>query len=405
MIRTADQLAFASRALLRQRFRTLMQLIAMSIGVLAVVLLTGMGEGGRQYVLGEFSALGKDILIMLPGRKETSGGMPPMTGEGTRDITLQDAESILRLPDVEQIAPLVVGQSEISRGARARESLVLGANAAFFTIRQIKLARGQMLPDIPLDQPSPVCVIGETLRQELFSAESALGSWVDVDAYRCRVIGILADTGTGLGMNMSEALILPVASAMQIYNTEGLFRVMIDVRVAQDMKNLIPRVEQIMRERHDGQLDVTLITPDSILRAFDNILSILTLAIAGIGAISLFVAGVLIMNMTLITVSQRTAEIGLLKALGASSQEVRSLFVLEAVMLSLFGGLLGLTLAQLCLWGARLKFPDIPFAAPLWASSSALLIAVVCGLLFSWIPASRAAAMAPVLALAHQNGK
>lgn len=405
MIRSTDQLRFTLFALFRQRFRTLMQLIAMSIGVLAVVLLTGIGEGGRQYVLGEFSALGKDILIMLPGRKETSGGMPPMTGEGTRDITLQDAQSLLRLPDIEQIAPIVVGQSEISRGSRAREALVLGTNRAFFSIRQIALARGQILPELPLDQPSPVCVIGETLRQELFAAEAALGSWVGVDSYRCRVIGILADTGTGLGMNMSEAVILTVASAMQIYNTEGMFRVMLDVRAAQAMKSLIPQIENIMRERHDGQLDVTLITPDSIMRAFDNVLSVLTLAIAGIGAISLFVAGVLIMNMTLITVSQRTAEIGLLKALGASSREVRSLFVLEAVMLSLFGGLLGLTLAQLCLWLARLRFPDIPFAAPLWASVSALLIAITCGLLFSWLPASRAAALAPVQALAHQNAK
>ncbi len=405
MIRTRDQLNFSIRALLRQRFRTLMQLIAMSIGVLAVVLLTGLGEGARQYVLGEFSVLGKDILIMLPGRKETSGGMPPMTGEGTRDITLQDAQSLLRLPEVERIAPLVVGNAEISRGARSRETLVLGTNNAFFDIRHIQLARGQILPELPLDQPSPVCVIGTTLKQELFAAEPALGQWVGIDTYRCRVIGILADTGTGLGMNMSEALIMPVASSMQLFNTEGVFRVMIDVRSAMGMGVLSRQIEDIMRERHDGQLDVTLITPDSLLKAFDSILSVLTFAIAGIGAISLFVAGVLIMNMTLITVSQRTAEIGLLKALGASSREVRQLFVTEAVMLSLFGALLGTLLAEILLWLVRMQYPEIPFAAPLWATAAAGAIAVGCGFLFSWIPASRAAHMAPVTALQHQNGK
>ncbi len=405
MIRSDDQLRFALRAMLRQRFRTVMQLIAMSIGVLAVVLLTGLGEGGRQYVLGEFSSLGKDVLIMLPGRKETSGGMPPLSGEGTRDITLQDAQSLLRLPEVERVAPLIVGNSEISRGSLSRESLVLGTNQAFFDIRQMKLARGQALPLLPLDQPSPVCVIGDTLRKELFNAESPLGQWVGVDAYRCRVIGVLEDTGTGLGMNMSDAIILPVASAMQIFNTQGMFRVMIDVRAAQGVSRITHDIEQLMTERRNGLLDVTIVTPDSIMRAFDNVLSIMTFAIAGIGAISLFVAGVLIMNMTLITVSQRTAEIGLLKALGAASHEVRSLFILEAVMMSLLGGGLGLSLAQLCLWGARLRFPDIPFAAPLWASAAALGIAMLCGLLFSWIPANRAASQAPVLALQHQNGK
>ncbi|MDK2777500.1 MAG: ABC transporter permease [Pseudomonadota bacterium] len=405
MIRSDDQLRFTGRALLRQRFRTLMQLIAMSIGVLAVVLLTGLGEGARQYVLGEFSILGKDILLMLPGRKETSGGMPPITGEGTRDITLQDAEAVLRLPDVEAVAPLVVGKAEISRGARNRESLVIGANQAFFRIRHVELARGQILPELPLEQTSPVCVIGETLRQELFAPQPALGQWVGVDAYRCRVIGILADTGTGLGMNMNEALIMPVASSMQVFNTEGVFRVMIDVRSVLAMKSLTASIENLMRERHDGQLDVTLITPDSLLQAFDNILAILTFAIAGIGAVSLVVAGVLIMNMTLITVSQRTAEIGLLKALGASSHEVRTLFVMEAVILSLIGAVTGTALAYVFLWLARIKFPDIPFSAPLWASLSAVLLAVLCGFLFSWLPASRAASQPPVMALQNQSGK
>mgnify|MGYP000979423340 CR=1 FL=1 len=189
------------------------------------------------------------------------------------------------------------------------------------------------------------------------------------------MIGILADTGTGLGINMSDALIIPVANAMQLFNTEGLFRVMIDVRSVQAIPALISNIEQQMTMLHDGQLDVTVTTPDSLLAAFDNILLVLTLAIAGIGGISLIVAGVLIMNMTVISVSQRSAEIGLLKALGASSNEVKALFITEAAMLAVCGATLGLAIAELCLWLARQQFPDVPFNAPWWASITAVGVA------------------------------
>ena len=405
MIRPDDVLRFSLRALLRQRFRTLMQLLAMSIGVLAVVVLTGIGEGGRRYVLGEFATLGKDILVMLPGRKETTGGMPPMTGEGARDITLEDARSLLRIPGVERVAPLVVGNSRVQFDNRHRDSIVLGASADFFHIRKLAISRGQALPAMELEQTSPVCVIGNTLRQELFGNQPALGQWLRVDHYRCRVIGILAERGMGLGVNFSESLILPVASAMQLFNTEGVFRVMMDVRNPQEMPDIIRRTEQLMQSRHDGQLDVTLLTPDSLLQAFDNILAVLTLAIAGIAAISLVVAGVLVMNMTLISVTQRTAEIGLLKALGASAREVRQLFLLEATLLSLCGALLGIVLANLVLWLARQQLPDVPLAAPWWATVAAAVMAALCGLLFAWLPANKAAQLAPVDALQKQHGK
>jgi putative ABC transport system permease protein len=397
-MRWQDQLQFNLRVLSRQRFRTVMQLIAMSIGVFAVVLLTGLGEGGRQYVMAEFSVLGKDTLIIMPGRKETSGGMPPLTG-GTRDITLQDVQSLARLRNVEGVAALVVGKAEISYGGRNRDTLILGANADFFSIRNLQLQKGQMLPDMPLDQARPICIIGPQLKRELFSAQPALGQWLKISGSRCRVIGILADSGTGLSFDMNSALIMPVASSMQLFNTEGLFRVMVDVRAVSSMAKLARQIEQVMQQRHEGQLDITVITPASVLSAFDDILAVITVAIAGIGGISLFVAGVLIMNMTLISVSQRTAEIGLLKALGASSKQVRLLFVSEALMLCLAGAVLGIVIAELLLGLASMQFKDLQFIAPWWASILALLVALGCGLIFSWIPARKAASLPPVEAL------
>ena len=160
-----------------------------------------------------------------------------------------------------------------------------------------------------------------------------------------------------------------------------------------------------MKLRHDGQLDITIVTPDSLLSAFNNVLLIMTFSVAGIAAISLLVAGVLIMNMTLIGVAQRRAEIGLLKALGASSKEVRLLFITEATLLATSGAVLGMLIAEFILWGLRFKFPEVPFATPLWASVSAIGVSAIAGILFSWIPAQKAAKLPPVLALQAQAGK
>jgi putative ABC transport system permease protein len=143
MIRPVDHLRFSLRAILRQRFRTAMQLLAMAIGVLAVVLLTGIGEGGRRFVMAEFASLGSDVLIMLPGRKETTGGLPPLSGEGTRDITLEDAQSLQRISGITRIAPIVVGTSRLSVGGVSRESMVMGTNEAFVHIRNLTLRQGQ----------------------------------------------------------------------------------------------------------------------------------------------------------------------------------------------------------------------------------------------------------------------
>ncbi|MEK9714011.1 MAG: ABC transporter permease, partial [Thalassolituus sp.] len=229
MIRLQDHLTFTLRSVTRQRFRTTMQLVAMAIGVLAVVLLTGIGEGGRRFVMAEFASLGNDVLVMLPGRKETTGGLPPLTGEGTRDITLEDAQNLLRISGVKSIAPIVVGTSRLSISGLSRDSLVLGTTQDFFTIRDLNFSQGQAYKTREGSRSRAECTLGATLRDELFGPRRALGEWINVGDYRCRVTGVLTDSGTGFGFDMSNALIVPVDNAMQIFNTEGLFRVMIQI--------------------------------------------------------------------------------------------------------------------------------------------------------------------------------
>jgi len=398
-MRGPDLLRFNLRLLIGQWFRTLMTLLATAVGVAAVLLLTGMGEGARRFVLEEFNLLGNDVLIVLPGRKETTGGVPPLTGEGTRDLTIEDAEALLHLPGVRRVAPLIVGLTEVEAGGRNRELVVVGSSAELFHMRQMKTAQGRILPPLPLDRAEPVCVIGHEVRRSLFDQQPVLGRWLRTADRRCRVIGVLEDRGVSLGTDLSEAVIIPVASAQQLFNTQGLFRLFVQVQHLELIDSVKPAILELIQTRHQGERDITLITQDSLLGVFDDVLQLLTLAVGAIAAISLVVAGILIMNITLISVSQRTPEIGLLKALGASERQVHRLFLSEALMMALLGALLGVLIGYALLWSGHWLWPQFPVSVPIWALTGAVLLAIGVALVFAWLPARKAARLPPVLAL------
>ncbi len=203
-----------------------------------------------------------------------------------------------------------------------------------------------------------------------------------------------------MGMRTDELVIVPVASAHQLFNTSGLFRVLIEAKGRDIVKDVVHDAEEIMFQRHSGEKDVTVITQDAVLATFDRILTALTMAVGGIAAISLAVAGVLIMNVMLIAVAQRVKEIGLLKALGAPGQQIRNLFFAEAALLSGVGSVAGLALGYLGSFIIGLVYPTLPVAPPWWAVFAATATALGSGILFSVWPARRAARLDPVAALA-----
>jgi len=403
-MRTADVLRFASGALRGYTLRTALMLAAMSVGVAAVMLLTSLGEGARRYVTGEFASLGTNLLIILPGRSETAGGGGPamFLGQTPRDLTLDDALAVSRQPFVRRVAPLVVGSSEVSRGSRSREVPVLGTSADMLEVRHWKMAQGSFLPPSDFTLASSVCVLGAKLRDELFGSDSAIGELVRIGDRRFRVVGVLASEGSSFGMDSGESVLVPVASAQMLFNTPDLFRLLVEAR----SRESIPLVQQstlaLLAERHQGEKDVTVIAQDAILATFDKIFNALTLTVAGIAAISLAVAGILIMNVMLVAVAQRTAEIGLLKAIGATERQVRQVFLAEAALLSAAGSAVGVGVG----WGADLiiksLYPSVPFGAPAWAIFAAVGVALGAGLLFSVLPARRAAKLDPVAALAKR---
>lgn len=402
-MRGADLLGFAWRVLSGHRVRTLLILLAIGIGVAAVVAVSAVGEGARRFIAQQFGSLGANLVIVLPGRSETAGAMPGMMlGRTPRDITLEDALALGRLPSVRRLAPLVVGAGDVHHGARRREAPVLGSTAEFLAVRNMAMAAGRFLPEGDPRHAPPVCVLGATLAAELFGGRSPLGEWLRVGDRRFRVIGVLARQGESLGFNTDEIVVVPIAAAQALFDTEALFRVLLEARSREHLADTRASAEALMQARHEGKLDVTVITQDSILATFDRILGVLTLAIGGIAGISLAVAGILVMNVMLISVTQRRAEIGLLKALGATGGQIRMAFFTEALLLALGGAAFGMAVAEGARHVALLLYPGVPFAPPPWALVAGPAVALATALAFSVAPARRAARLDPVQALSRR---
>ena len=402
-MRTPDLIRFARDAATGSPLRTSLLVLAMAIGVAAVVILTALGDGARRYVVSEFSSLGTNLVIVLPGRSQTGGFSPGNAVTSTpRDLTIDDAQALLRAHAVRRVAPLAVGTSEISYSGRLREVMVAGTTAQYIDVRTLKIAQGRFLADGDWRRGASEAVIGAKIRDELFAAEPALGQLVRISDRRFRIIGIMASSGQGLGMNTDELVIVPVSLAQAMFNSNTLFRILVEANSREAIDAAKAQVTELIKLRHEGEEDVTVITQDAVLATFDKLLGTLTLAVAGIAAISLAVAGILVMNVMLVSVTQRTAEIGLLKALGATGRTIRTAFLTEAAMLSLAGAVLGFLIGHAGAAVIRQLYPVFPAYPPDWAVIAALGTALITGILFGVLPARQAARLDPVDSLAKR---
>lgn len=398
-----DTLRFAQTAATGTPLRTSLLILAMSIGVAAVVMLTALGDGARRYVVEEFSSIGSNLVIILPGRSETRGFNPGNLVTSTvRDLTVEDAQALMRVPGVVRVAPIIIGTTEINAHGKLRETMLVGSTSEFVEVRHLKLAQGRFLSRDELGRGSAEVVLGATIRHELFGAENPLGQTVRIGDRRLRVVGVLSEGGRGMGMTTNDLLIVPVAMAQAMFNTNTLFRVLIEVRNRESVENAKAAVLKTMIARHDGEEDVTVISQDAVLKTFDKILGVLTMGVAGIAAISLAVAGILVMNVMLVSVTQRTGEIGLLKALGATAQTIRTAFLTEAAMLSLVGALIGVLLGETAAAILRHIYPTFPAYPPDWAVLAGVGTALATGLIFGVMPARKAAQLDPVQALSRR---
>jgi putative ABC transport system permease protein len=393
-----DLLGFAGTAVLAHRLRSALTMLGIVIGIASVILLTSLGEGTREYIAAEFAQFGTNLLQINPGRT-TTGGIPTPIGSTVRKLTMDDAEAIGRLAGIEHVLPLGFGQARVEAGARGRSVFIYGVTAEVPAVWKFQVGQGRFLPPADPRHESPVAVLGPKLKQELLGDANALGTHVRIGGRRFQVIGVMTPKGQLLGFDIDDAAYIPVGIALELFNQDGLVEIDVLFSHAAESAAAVDAIRDLLKRRHDNEEDFTIVTQTEMLDTVDRVLGIVNWAVSGIGAISLVVGAIGVLTIMWIAVGERTAEIGLLKAIGARPSDILLIFLGEATMLSAVGGALGV-LAGFALAGLiRVGFPGVPFAVSLPYVAAAIATSVLVGIVCGVLPARRATRLDPIEAL------
>jgi putative ABC transport system permease protein len=398
-----EAFALALEMLAANRVRTALTTLGVVIGVAAIILLVSLGEGATAYITREMSGLGTNLLIITPGKTQTSGGFHPPIASTVRKLTYEDGVAIRRRATlVTDAVPVVLGTGKIRYQGVSRDTSVIGITPEFQRVRNLYVEIGQFVSEEDVEGRRRVVVLGRTVKRELFGEENPLGQFVTLADSRYRVIGIMERKGVSLGFDIDDLVFIPVKSAQDLFDTDRLFEILISVRSPDEIDRAMQQVKDILIRRHGNREDFTVISQGAVLSAFTTILKILTAVLGGIAGISLLVGGIGIMNIMLVSVRERTREIGIRKALGARRRDILGQFLLESVVLSCLGGGLGIVLGVGGAKGLTLFFEYLPTQVSLWAILMAFGFSAAVGVFFGVYPARRAALLDPIQALRYE---
>lgn len=377
--------------------RSLLTGLGIAIGAGAVILLTSIGEGLNRFVLAEFSQFGTNIIAVQPGRQSTYGASIGIFGV-VRPLTIDDAESLRRIPQVQASMGLIQGNAEVEFARRSRRTTVLGVGPDMPQIFSFAPALGRFLPPDDPQAARPFAALGSKVHQELFNDGETLGEKIRIAGSRFRVVGVMESKGQILGFDMDDVVYIPTARALELFNREGLMEIDVLYRKGASARDIADAIGAILAARH-GRQDFTIITQAEMLSTLGSVLDVLIFAVGALGGISLCVGAVGILTIMTIAVRERTAEIGLLRALGARRQQILALFLGEAVVLATLGGVTGLVLGAGGGQVLRLAVPALPVHTSWEFAAAALAISSFMGLIAGALPAYRAAGLNPVDAL------
>lgn len=396
-----DLIGHAWRAVRAHRQRSALTMLGIVIGIASVILLTSIGEGTRRYILAEFTQFGTNLVSVNPGRVETTG-LQASVGGTTHPLTFADTEALRRLRGAEKVVPIAMGTAPVEHAGRTRHVFVYGVTSEAPEAWKMAVRSGRFLEEKDLRYGSPQAVLGPTVKRELFADENPLGQHVRIGGQRFLVIGVMESKGQFLAFDIDDAVYIPVAIAMPLFNRDDLQEIDVLVASVASVDSVVARMRALLIARHRGHEDFTITTQTGMLESLERIIRIVSLAVVGIGAISLLVGAIGILTMMWISVSERTSEIGLAKALGATPGQILSLYLAEATLLSLGGGILGLAAGIGLAQAIRLFVPGLPVQTPLLYAGLALLVCLLVGVASGILPARRAAQLDPVEALAAE---
>lgn len=393
-----DLFRLAATAITTHRLRSGLSMLGIAIGIAAVIILTSIGEGTRRYILAQFSQFGTNLIAIHPGKAKTSG-MPGVFGGTTHHLTIDDAEALARIPGVEKVVPTAFGPARVEAGERGRDVVVNGVTPDIQTVWRFGVRSGAFWAAGDPRRGAPVAILGPKLAHELFADRNPLGEFVRIGGVRFRVLGVMESKGEMLGFDLDDMAYVPVATALRLFNLADLGEIDLTYTPAEATAHFEAEVRRLLSARHDGEEDFTVTSQEAMLSVFGNVMNVVTMAVGAIAGISLVVGAIGILTMMWITVRERTEEIGLVRAIGASAGQVAALFLVESAAVALLGGLLGIATGFAVGAGLRRLVPGLPIEVPFTFVLAALGVSLAVGILSGVLPARRAARLDPIEAL------
>lgn len=392
-----DVIHLSYRTVISHKLRSILTALGLIIGIASVIILTSIGRGVHSYVLSEFTQFGTNLVAVFPG-KTTTLGLSGATVSTVRPLSLADAVSLGKLDNIIAALALVQGNARIEAGKKQRRTTVLGVGAAVPEIWKIKVIKGRFLPANEQTNPRPFAVLGFKLAWELFADTNPLGKRIRIGRDRYRVIGVMEKKGQMMGFDMDDTIYIPTAKALEMFDRESVMEIDLLYNNKVQVSMIEQEIKRLLQRRH-GREDFSIITQDQMLKTMDSILNILTLAVAALGSISLVVGSVGILTIMTIAVSERISEIGLLRAVGAEQGMVFKLFLTEAIVLSLFGGAVGILLGMVIVQIIKVVVPGLPVELAWFYIMAAFAVSLLIGVTAGVLPAMKAARLHPLDAL------
>ncbi len=394
----------ALRGLGRNKLRSFLTMLGIVIGVSAVVTMVTLGNGTTQSVSAQIASLGSNLLIVSPGQR----GGPGSAGSVAAPLKLADAQAIEeQIGGLRAVAPSASRTATVVAMARNWSTSITGTTASYFPAANWTLASGRVFSEAEERSGAAVCLIGETVRNKLFGAANPVGSEIRVKQFACEVIGLLASKGqASMGRDQDDTVVMPLRTLQRrVAGNQDVGQVMIAVADGGSADRIKTSIEQLMRERrriNPGETDdFNVLDTREIAQAMTGTTRLLTMLLGAVAGVSLLVGGIGIMNIMLVSITERTREIGTRLAIGALEREVLSQFLIEAVTLSSLGGLIGLALATGASMGLA-SLMQVPFIFDMRINLIAFAFSAGLGVLFGYLPARRAAQLDPIEALRRE---
>jgi putative ABC transport system permease protein len=399
-----NSVLLALRAIRRNVLRSFLTILGVVIGVAAVIIMVTLGDGATASVKSQIQSLGSNLLMVRPGMRLGPG----RDTAGSPNFKVSDAEALAsQIGSVVAVAPTVGSAVTVVYQSQNWNTTVTGSTAAYFTTGNWRLASGRLFNDSEERAGKAVCVVGQTVRKELFGSQNPIGSEIRVKRFACEVVGLLQGKGQGaFGMDADDTIVMPLRTVQRrVRGNDDVTGLQISIKDGSSLTRATEQVKALMRERRkigeNEDDNFNVLDTKEIADTLSGTIRVLTMLLGAVAAISLLVGGIGIMNIMLVSVTERTREIGIRLAIGALEGEVLLQFLIEAVALASFGGIVGMVVANIASVGAA-RLIGVPFLLNVWINGLAFVFSGLIGVLFGYFPARRAARLDPIEALRYE---